>query len=326
MATELAEIDAAKTQSAEEGVADFLFGKAEPEEQEEEFEYEAGQEPVVEGDDETTDEDTDETTDEDERDDKDSPEFVEVEYDGKLYEVPTELKDALLRNSDYTQKTQEVSTQRKEVDVLREQIQSKYEEFQFAESIRDDVSKAEQLNAQVDQYHNYLRENIDTLSHTDIEKLRMAIEDAKTERDKIGHSIQGKQQEFQQAQKQLREELLKKGTDVLKSKIPNWGESHQKQVIEYGTSLGFTQQELNSVLDPREVEVLWKASQYDALQAGKASAVKKVQTAPTIKSRARDSKTGQFKRQADLKKALKSNMPSHKKADLIGNEIASKFF
>ena len=319
MANELAEIDAGKTHAAEEGVADFLFGKAEPEE---EFEYEAGQEPVEEGED-SSEEESEEA---EEPDEEGELEFVEVEYDGKLYEVPTELKDALLRNSDYTQKTQEVSSKRKEVDVLREQIQSKYEEFQFAESIRDDVSKAEQLNAQADQYHKYLRENIDTLSHTDIEKLRMAIEEARTERDKIGHSIQGKQQEFQQAQKQTREELLKKGTEVLKSKIPQWGESHQKQAMEYGLNLGFSQQELNTILDPREVEVLWKAAQYDSLQAGKASAVKKVQKAPSIKPRARDPKSGQFKKQAEMKKALKSNMPSHKKAELIGSTIADKFF
>ena len=320
MANELAAIDAGKTQAAEEGVADFLFGPAEPEEQEEEFEYEAGQEPVEEGEDSSEEVEA--------ADDKEEGEleFVEVEYDGKLYEVPTELKDALLRNDDYTRKTQEVSSQRKEVDVLREQIQSKYEEFQFAESIREDVAKAEQLNAQADQYHKYLRENIDTLSHTDIEKLRMAIEEARTERDKIGHGIQGKQQEFQQAQKQTREELLKKGTDVLKSKIPQWGESHQKQAMEYGLNLGFSQQELNTILDPREVEVLWKAAQYDSLQAGKTSAVKKVQTAPSIKPRARDPKSGQFKKQAEMKKALKSNMPSHKKAELIGGSIADKFF
>ncbi len=40
----------------------------------------------------------------------------EVEYDGVVYEVPATLKDALLRQSDYTQKTQGLAEQRQEVD------------------------------------------------------------------------------------------------------------------------------------------------------------------------------------------------------------------
>ena len=35
--------------------------------------------------------------------------MVEAEYEGKTYKVPKELKDALLRHQDYTQKTQEVA-------------------------------------------------------------------------------------------------------------------------------------------------------------------------------------------------------------------------
>lgn len=306
----LEQIDAAKSESAEDGIADFLFG-AEPD-----VEYEAGQEPEVEGDDST----------EESEEPVEAAAFVEVEFDGKLYEVPTELKDALLRQDDYTKKTQEVSVQRKEADILRGQMQSKYEEFQFAESIRSDVSRAEQLNATADQYHKYLRENIDTLSHTDIEKIRLAIEDARKERDEIGRSIHGKQQGFQQAQEQSRKELLNRGTEVLKAKIPQWGESHQKQVMEYGLGLGFSPQELNTLLDPREVEVLYKASEYDRLQQGKASAVKKVQKAPAITPRARDAQSGKFKKQVNLQKALKSNLPSNKKAGLIGDSIADKFF
>ena len=42
-----------------------------------------------------------------------APEFVSVEYDGQEYEVPSTIKDALLRQSDYTKKMQDVSVQRK---------------------------------------------------------------------------------------------------------------------------------------------------------------------------------------------------------------------
>lgn len=319
----LALIDANKTQQAEEGIADILFG---PEETEDDRE-EAGQEPVVEGDDEEEEEvEQDDEGDEDEET-TDESEFVEVEYDGKLYEVPTELKDALLRQGDYTAKTQEVAAQRKETEVIRGQLETRASAFKFAESIRDEVSKAEQLEAKANEYHQYLRNNIDNLSSTDIEKIRLAIEDARSERDGIVNSVQGKHKEFQQAQEQSMKELLDKGTEVLRSKIPQWGESHQKQVRDYGLGIGFTEQELSGVVDPRQVEVLWKASQYDHLQSGKAAAVKRAQDAPkTIKPRVRDEQ-GRFKsKKANLTKALKSNLPASQKANLIGEDIASRFF
>ena len=66
----------------------------------------------------TTDESPDEGSDEEVREDdaETQPEDdEEVEYEGKTYKVPKELKGALMKNADYTQKTQEVAEQRKSV-------------------------------------------------------------------------------------------------------------------------------------------------------------------------------------------------------------------
>jgi hypothetical protein len=53
------------------------------------------------------------------RDDQTSeePEQVEVEYDGKTYLLPLELKDALLRQADYTRKAQEVAESRRRLQA-----------------------------------------------------------------------------------------------------------------------------------------------------------------------------------------------------------------
>lgn len=310
----LAQIDEAKTANAEEGIADFLFGKDEPE-------YEPEENVQVEGDDEEVEEV------EEKEEVEATEETVEIEVDGEILEVPAKYKDYFLRQADYTKKTQEVAQQRQEVEVIHNQLLQQRQAFEFAESIRDDVFKAEQLDATANQYHQYLRDNIDTLSHTEIEKLRMAIEDARRERDEIGRNIHGKQQEFQQSQQQSIQELLNKGTEILRSKIPGWGEDQQRQVRDYALNLGFSEAEVNQVIDPRQVEVLYKAAQYDSLQRNKSAAVKKVQAAPTIK-RARDPDTGQFvKQKAKLNKALKSDkLSAPEKASLIGEDIASRFF
>src|SRR4051812_16462419 len=47
------------------------------------------------------------------------PEEIEVQYGGKSYLLPPELKDALLRQADYTRKTQEVAQARKALEAAQ---------------------------------------------------------------------------------------------------------------------------------------------------------------------------------------------------------------
>ena len=52
-----------------------------------------------------------------------SPDEDEIEYEGKKYKVAKELKDAFLRNADYTRKTQEVAEQRRQIEAMRAQVE-----------------------------------------------------------------------------------------------------------------------------------------------------------------------------------------------------------
>jgi hypothetical protein len=315
----LATIDANKTQAAEEAIADMLFG---PEETEEETDYEPGPNVAVEGEEA----EPEEVQEEEQEEVEEATGFVEVEYDGQLYEVPENLKDALLRQQDYTTKTQEVATQRKEVEVQLGELEQMANSYQFAESMQGEVMKVQQFEAQAEQLHGYLRDNIDTLSSTEIEKIRFGIEDARRQKDELVQSIQGKTTEFQQAQEQAHAELLNKGTEILRQKIPGWGEEHQKEVRDYVLAKGKTDAQINNILDPVDVEIAWEAAQYRKLKDGITPAVKKVQEAPTIKPKARDPKTGKFVKQEKLQRALKSNLSASDKASLIGDDIASRMF
>ena len=46
----------------------------------------------------------------------------EVDYEGKKYRVPKDIKDALLRQSDYTRKTQELAEHRNQVSATIERL------------------------------------------------------------------------------------------------------------------------------------------------------------------------------------------------------------
>ena len=253
-------------------------------------------------------------------------EMVEVEWDGQLIEAPKAVAEALMRNSDYTQKTQQIAAKGKEFEVLISDANKKLEQFKFAESIQPDVMKAQQLEATAEQYHEYLRENLDTISSTDIEKIRFTIEDTRRQRDELVQSLQVKQGEFQQSQEQAHAELLNQGTEVLRQKIPGWGKEQQEQVRSYAVSSGFTEAELNGVVDPRQVEALWKAAQYDALKAGAAPAVQKVQQAPTIKTKARESMPKETRAKLDLRNKLKSTkLSARDKQNLVAKDLGERW-
>jgi hypothetical protein len=252
--------------------------------------------------------------------------LVEFEFDGQLIEAPQNIVDALMRNDDYTQKTQAVSTERKEVELQREAVQQQAQQYEFAQSVQGDVLKAQQLEAQANQVHEYLRENIDTLSSTEIEKIRFSIEDTRRQRDELVQSVQGKTAEFQQAQEQAHVELLNKGTEVLRQKIPGWGEEHQKEVRDYLLSKGKTEAQINTIVDPVDVEIAWEAAQYRKLKDGAAPAVKKVQSAPQIKEKTRNPMPEDVKTKLNLRKKLKNpKVGSREKARLIRENMGDRW-
>lgn len=310
--------------SAEEKIANMMFGeevkKAPVEEVEED--YQPDPKPVPEGEDseevEATEEGDEETPQEEN--------FVEIEVDGELLQVPEKYKDHFLRQDDYTRKTQEVAAERKTLEVIRGEVEIKQRDQQFFDSVYEDVLRANQKHAEAEQWQQYLRQNVDNLSSTEIEKIRIAVQDAQSEAQQIANEVQRKQQEHQQAQQQSQQELLKKGTEVLKSTIPNWGEEAQKQVMEHVLAKGFTPSEVNSLMDPRMVEIAWEAAQYRALKRGSAQAVKRVQSAPQIRPKSRNPMPDAVKDKLNLRKKLKSkNVSDHEKANLVGESLAKKF-
>lgn len=88
-------------------------------------------------------------------------EYAEVDYEGAKYKVPAPLKDALLRQADYTRKTTEVADQRREIEAARQQI-----------ALTQQLTAAEIRSfAKLDQLANDLREfegiNWAQLDHSD---------------------------------------------------------------------------------------------------------------------------------------------------------------
>lgn len=256
----------------------------------------------------------------------DEPALEEIEIDGELYEVPTKLKEAFMRASDYTQKTQSLSAERKQYEVLANQLDTAQKQHEFVSSIANELFQVQKLDSDIQAYREYMKANIDSLSGQDLEKIRFQIEESRLQKDALTQAVQTKYSEFQQAQEQSLKELRDKSTEVLRGKIPNWSESLEKEITDYGRSLGFTENQIAIArLDPRQMELVHKALAYDKLQQGKAQAVKKAKEAPAIKPKSRNPMPDNVKRKLNFKKNMQRAKSEKDKARLIEDDLTRMF-
>jgi hypothetical protein len=305
-------------EETEKSVEDRLMSAIAPELDEPEETEERVVEPVVEGDDEPEVEETEESEETEETAEVE-PEFVELELGGKTYEVPVELKDGFLKNEDYTQKTQTLAEERREVELQKQQITTQQAQYRFVQEIQDDLNEINQIDYQLKAWEDYLGANAKDMDAHAITLAQLEIRNGEKQRDEKTAALKGRQAEFQQAQEQAVQELLTKGTEILKGKIPGWGEEKQAEMRDYALSLGFTKDEVASIVDPRHVQVLYENAQYRKLQPGVKGAVKKVETAQAITPKSRQTQMPkEVGRKLNLQKKLKNpKLSSQDKAQAI---------
>lgn len=102
----------------------------------------------------------------DDQDDDDGLATAEVEYEGETYEVPRALKDALLRQADYTRKTMELADQRRALAADRAGVEQDramtFEEFQASARLREIAGQLQDFAqhdwANLDPHHPYTAE------------------------------------------------------------------------------------------------------------------------------------------------------------------------
>lgn len=236
-------------------------------------------------------EETEEEGEELEAEEESEGEITEEEEAEFLFEVDgqelsaDELRKGYLRQSDYTKKTQSLSEQRKEMESLTEQYNS----------------QLQQIQAERQQYIQHLQalsENQD-IKKFDIDWERLRLEDPL--------EYVTKRQEFQEA-KEKAEEVKTKAKQAMarsaaekeqqwakvvedeKSKLiaalPEWGETDSQRQLatelrSYAQTQGYSEPEIDSLVDHRSFLVLRKAMLYDQMQNANPKA-KKLKGKPKV--------------------------------------------
>jgi hypothetical protein len=193
-----------------------------------------------------------------------APEFVSVEYDGQEFEVPPVLKDALLRQSDYTKKMQDVSSQRKAVE---EQQAALEQQAAFQQETIQDVATVKAIDQQLEQYNalnwNELYQQ-DVAQAANLDRQKRELEG---QRQQTINRLDQRQAQFQSQRAATHAKVLEQGEEVLKKEIDGWSPELGKQIADYGVSQGLSAQAVASIADPVHVKLIDKARRYDELVA-----------------------------------------------------------
>ncbi|MGZ8270732.1 MAG: hypothetical protein ACXWT5_06075 [Methylophilus sp.] len=210
------------------------------------------------------------------------PDLITVKVDGVEKQVTLdELKNGYQRQSDYTQKTQELSQQRQAVEAEKAQYN------QYVQSIPMLAQVAQQnANAAVEQLYSQEMVELAQTDPAEYVAQKARIEQTIAENTKAFQQMQQQyadyQNQQQQVQSQQRQEMMTKGHELLSSQIDGWSNgSAQKAINDYALSAAeLTAEELNNLYDPRYVKILNKARLYDELTSKTNVAQKRVAAVP----------------------------------------------
>ncbi len=195
---------------------------------------------------------------------KDEADLAEVDYEGERYRLPAKLKDALLRQSDYSRHMQELSTKRQTVEQLEKTYTGAMAKIG---DVADAVAAVKMQQTALKEF-----EGVDWTKLETEDPLGFTVKASKQQQAVSRlREAQGRLQQVVQAVKSAETEgLATKRHEMLKEvakKIPKWGDEVGTAITQYAKSQGYALEEIGAWTDPRLVVMADKARRFDELQA-----------------------------------------------------------
>ena len=111
------------------------------------------------------------------------------------------------------------------------------EQYNFAASIQEELTQIAHIDSILEQSKGL---DWQTMSSDEMIRAKIELDRYKESKEALVKGLSMKQNDYQQAQQQSTQELLDKGTEVLKGKIQGWGKEKQKEMNDYALADGFT--------------------------------------------------------------------------------------
>jgi hypothetical protein len=246
-------------------------------------------------------------------------ETFEFELEGDKYVLPKKLEKAVLQERDYTQKSQTLADQRRLVEVKEQQFRMRELQQTFHTDVANEIKQMQMIDAVLEQPVNW-----QSMSNDEAFRHKIQLDDLKQQSDKLAQAVNQKYQGWQQQQAKQQQELQAKTLEVLRARIPNWGDAVANEVTNHFREKGLTDSDFNLFnQNPVYVEAAWKAMQYDKLQA---KAKPTVEQAKVVKTTSAKPMPQQTKEYLNYRKALaKTPEGSPERRKVVEGRIASIF-
>ena len=298
----------------------------EVQEEEEQAPLEAEAEATEEVESEEATEEPDEEVEEEEQSQDEVPAILKLKVNGEDVEKPLDEVVALAQQGlDYTQKTQQVAEQRKELEAYAESIKAQEQAFQEQMQLNnvliEDVAKITSLDQQLNQYANVNWQQLSDNDFVEAQKLFFSYNQLQQERSQLVSQFEAKKQQVVQKQTQLMSEKIAKGKEILAKEIPNWSPETNQALLSTGKDYGFTDAELNAIVDPRHVKVLHDAMQWRKLQQNSVVKKKVSNAKPVVKPGSKDTKAEANSNHRQLRESLRRTGKSDAAQKLIENML-----
>ena len=295
-------------------------------EEEEQTPLEAEAEDTEEVESEEATDEPDEEVEEEEQSQDEVPAILKLKVNGEDVEKPLDEVVALAQQGlDYTQKTQQVAEQRKELEAYAESIKAQEQAFQEQMQLNnvliEDVAKITSLDQQLNQYANVNWQQLSDNDFVEAQKLFFTYNQLQTERSQLVSQFEAKKQQVVQKQSQLMAEKIAKGKEVLAKEIPNWSPETNQALLSTGKDYGFSDAELNSIVDPRHVKVLHDAMQWRKLQQNSVVKKKVSNAKPVVKPGSKDTKAEANSNHRQLREQLRKTGKADAAQKLIENML-----
>jgi hypothetical protein len=210
--------------------------------------------------------DTEQSELDEDTEEQEEPQVFSVKVDGKEVEVTLdELQKGYSRTQDYTRKTQQIAEVRKQTEAELQAVRAEREQYaQLLSALEAQVQQVAQPNIDWDRL--YQEDPIEWVRQREVMR----------ENQEKSAAIQSEQQRLaqlsQQEQAQFMQQRLQQEQEALLAAIPDWKDAKKAQaekalLVEFGQKIGFTPDELKSVVDHRAVLMLRKAALYDQMMS-----------------------------------------------------------
>lgn len=234
-----------------------------------------------------------------ETEEQEQPQVFSVKIDGKEVDVTLdELQKGYSRTQDYTRKTQQIAEARKQTDAELQAVRAEREQYaQLLSALEAQVQQVAQPNIDWDRL--YQEDPIEWVRQREVmrdnQDRAAAIQSEKQRLSKLS----------QQEQAQFMQQKLHHEQEALLAAIPDWKDAKKAQaekalLVEFGQKIGFTPDELKSVVDHRAVLMLRKAALYDQMMS------KRGNIKPVTNNGPRPAKPGAAGRVSNLTDAVRA--------------------